>query len=85
MAILLNLFLDSPVSLLMQGDGRAIEELFLARPATPNVQATNDGHYNFYTGNVKSFPAVFMALYVHGGEGTTPSRRKNVVFRVNFW
>lgn len=24
----------------MQGDGRAIEELFLARPATPTVQAT---------------------------------------------
>ena len=69
----------------MQGDGRAIEELFLARPATPTVQATNDGNYSFYSGAVKSFLAVFMALYAHGGEGTTPSRRKTVVFRVNFW
>ena len=69
----------------MQGDGRAIEELFLARPATPTVQATNDGNYSFYSGAVKSFLAVFKALYAHGGEGTTPSRRKNVVFKVNFW
>ena len=69
----------------MQSDGRAIEELFLASPATPTVQATNDRNYSFYTGAVKSFLAVFMALYAHGGEGTTPSRRKSVLFRVNLW
>ena len=49
------------------------------------LQATNDGNYNFCTGAVKSFLAVFMALYAHGGEGTMPSRRESVLFRVNLW
>lgn len=57
----------------------------LAQQNTPTVQATNDGNYNFCTGAVKSFLAVFMALYAHGGEGTMPSRRESVLFRVNLW
>lgn len=57
----------------------------LAQQNTATLQATNDGNYNFWTGAVKSFLAVFMALYAHGGEGTMPSRRESVLFRVNLW